>query len=98
MTPALVVDSWLAYLLHKALELHSPKQQMAAYFIFATWLVCTKIVKLGPHLQRHPEDIKFLPASIMFSYLHGFINIYALLTLHLVRIVFLPTVSKMLIL
>ena len=39
-------------------------------------------MKMLPHLCRHPEDAVCLPTLLIFSYLHGFINIYALLTLH----------------
>lgn len=51
---------------------------------FGIWLLFTKTVKLIPHFIRHPTDIRFLPASIIFGYIHGVINLYALLTLHIV--------------
>ena len=40
-----------------------------------------KVLKVIPHFTCHPGDLKFIPLSI-FSYLHGFINIYALVALH----------------
>lgn len=51
---------------------------------FVTWLVFTKVVKLVPHLYRYPMDVRFIPIAIVFGYLHGFIKIYALLTLNMV--------------
>lgn len=81
-SPALLVDGTLIYLLVKATAGFSSEIRHIAYTIFAIWLLFTKTVKLIPHFIRHPEDIKFLPVSILFSYLHGIINIYALVTLH----------------
>lgn len=75
-TPALVIDSLLFFLLWKAMN------SSTALAILASWIVFTKIVKLLPHFSRQPQDFKFLLVSLIFSYLHGLINIYALLTLH----------------
>jgi hypothetical protein len=44
----------------------------------------TKVVKLVGLFKRHPSDIIFLPVSIIFGYLHGFIKLYALFTLNMV--------------
>ncbi|TKA74504.1 hypothetical protein B0A49_05610 [Cryomyces minteri] len=81
-TPALLVDGFLVYLLFKATESCSYNARWLIFQTFAFWLFFTKIVKLIPHLLRHPKDVKFLPASVLFGYVHGFINVYACLTLH----------------
>lgn len=45
----------------------------------------TKVVKLVGLFKRNPSDVIYLPVSIMFGYLHGFIKLYALFTLKMVR-------------
>lgn len=81
-TPALLVDGGLTYLLYCGLQDYSLQTRSSVLTVFIIWVLFTKIVKLIPHILRHPEDVIFLPASVLFSYLHGFINIYALFTLH----------------
>jgi hypothetical protein len=44
----------------------------------------TKVVKLMGLFIRNPGDIVYLPVSIIFGYLHGFIKLYALVTLNMV--------------
>jgi len=80
-TPAGVHDGVLFLLLHR-ITIDSPEMFMPVVGILCAWIMFTKLVKLIPHFLRHPGDLKFIPVSIAFSYLHGFINIYALLTLH----------------
>jgi hypothetical protein len=46
----------------------------------------TKWVKLLGLFRRHPEDLVFLPVSIVFGYYHGLIKLYALFTLNQVSI------------
>jgi len=81
MTPAILVDGTLYYLLKQSL-LGQPERfvwyAMTALVIFT---LLQKTVKLWPHFFRHPSDLKFIPILLAFSYLHGFINIYALLTM-----------------
>ena len=81
-TPALLVDMLQFVLLFKATKNWSGPQPAIALASLGVWILFTKLVKLTPHLCRHPEDLKFLLVSIIFSYLHGFINIFALFTLH----------------
>lgn len=40
----------------------------------------TKVVKLMGLFLRNPSDVVFLPISIVFGYLHGFIKLYTLFT------------------
>lgn len=44
----------------------------------------TKVIKLVGLFRRNPRDIVYLPVSIIFGYLHGFIKLYALFTLRMV--------------
>lgn len=79
-TPALLVDGMLFGLLygaHDGLPVSFPR----ACICLGLWILFTKTVKLIPHFYRHPEDLIFLPVSLVFSYLHGFINVYAMFTL-----------------
>ncbi|PNS19332.1 Chitin synthase 3 [Sphaceloma murrayae] len=81
-TPALLVDGLLFWLLHKSIACYGAAIQSQVITAFATWIAFTKIVKIVPHFVRYPQDVIFIPVSILFSYLHGFINVYALFTTH----------------
>ncbi|GAB7356425.1 hypothetical protein MBLNU459_g7198t1 [Dothideomycetes sp. NU459] len=81
-TPALLVDGTLVYLLYHAMKQHSPGLRLAVHCAFALWLLFTKIVKIIPHFLRHPRDIQFVPIMVLFSYLHGWINVKALFTMN----------------
>lgn len=84
MTPALIFDGLLFALYSNFLSEvdASSSAKILAYAGLAIWVVFTKILKLLPHLCRHPSDIKFVPVAVLFSYFHGIINIWALLTLN----------------
>jgi hypothetical protein len=53
----------------------------------------TKVIKLVGLFRRNPQDIVFLPVSIIFGYFHGFIKLYALLTLNMVRNYYLTNLT-----
>lgn len=80
------MDTILGYLLYRSVTAIPPElanvTPLSALYLFFTWLLFTKTVKLWPHFYRHPQDIKFIPAQIFFGYCHGFIKLYALLTLN----------------
>jgi hypothetical protein len=80
-SPALLVDGLLSFLLYSTVKGESSWYQTVTFMIFGLWILFTKSVKLVPHFRRHPSDLKFLPVSILFSYLHGILNVYALCTL-----------------
>lgn len=80
-TPALLVDSFLFYLLHSALLNASASVRTYSFVAYGLWIFFTKNLKMIPHYIRHPADMRFIPVSIAFSYIHGFFNIYALCTL-----------------
>ena len=82
--PALVMDGLMAWLLFKATNQVPEWTTISVMIGFAIWLVFAKIVKLVPHFYRYPMDIRFIPVAVVFGYLHGFIKIYALLTLNVV--------------
>lgn len=52
-----------------------------AYALFGIFIFASKIVKYIPHFNRHPDDMKFIPIAIAFSYFHGFLNLYCLATM-----------------
>ena len=80
-TPVFLVGSLLFGLLLKTMSA-STDHTILGSTMLGSWILFTKVLKLIPHFTRHPGDLKFIPLSIIFSYLHGFINIYALVTLH----------------
>ncbi|KAI0526430.1 putative polysaccharide synthase Cps1 [Xylaria bambusicola] len=80
-TPALLVDGLLFFFLWLALRTTQSDTATVAYASLGAWIFFTKLVKLIPHFWKYPSDLKFIPLSILFSYLHGFISLYALWTL-----------------
>ena len=57
---------------------------MIAVVAQLVFMLLTKVVKLIGLFIREPKDIGFLPISILFGYFHGWIKLYALLTLRMV--------------
>lgn len=85
--PAAIFEALLGYLLFHAYDNGQPfsmfpATRLMAFIILAIWILFTKTVKLWPHFSRYPEDLKFLPAMIAFSYFHGLIKIHCFMTLH----------------
>lgn len=78
-TPAIFWDSFHAFLLYSAVG--GTQYAVASYVAFGLWVFFTKILKLIPHFCQYPSDLKFIPGMIGFSYLHGFLNIYAAMTM-----------------
>ncbi|KAI1824284.1 putative polysaccharide synthase Cps1 [Xylaria intraflava] len=81
-TPALLWDGLLFLSLSSSLTNASTGTARLAYVSLGAWVFFTKLVKLIPHFCKHPSDMKFIPLSILFSYAHGFLNLYAACTLH----------------
>jgi cellulose synthase/poly-beta-1,6-N-acetylglucosamine synthase-like glycosyltransferase len=52
------------------------------FVAFFSWLLFTKVVKMIPHFLRNPLDLVWLPALIIFGYLHSLLNVYVLFTLN----------------
>ncbi|KAJ3479683.1 hypothetical protein NLJ89_g12317 [Agrocybe chaxingu] len=57
---------------------------LLSYFV---WLSATRTLKLLPHLWNQPEHIIYVPAFILFGYYFAIMKIYALCTLHEVRVI-----------
>ncbi|EPE09587.1 glycosyltransferase family 2 protein [Ophiostoma piceae UAMH 11346] len=55
-------------------------RQYAFWGQFAFMFGFTKVVKLLGLFVRNPSDLKYLPISVVFGYIHGFIKLYALFT------------------
>lgn len=53
---------------------------------YVVWLGATRTAKLLPHLWNRPQDIIYVPAFILFGYYFAIMKLYALLTLHEVRV------------
>lgn len=81
-TPALLIDGLLYFYLSMAVSAWSMKTALASYLGLAAWIFFTKILKMIPHFRRYPQDMKFIPLLIAFSYFHGVLNLYALCTMH----------------
>lgn len=77
----LIQDGALIWLCHKTAETMQAPHRYSLYLLFL-WIFLTKIVKFLSYYRRHPMDLVLLPVSILFGYAHGFIKVYAALTLH----------------
>lgn len=81
---AFVVDPLLlASLWWGTVEWDPLTRQRAFWSQFIFMFAFTKVVKLMGLFLRNPKDVAFLPVSIVFGYMHGFIKVYALFTLHM---------------
>lgn len=81
---ALPTDCLMLYLYGKVIETWTPLAQRLALGLLVCWMVMSKSIKLVGHFWRYPGDVVLLPVSILFGYAHGFIKLYAMLTLHVV--------------
>ncbi|PQE03187.1 glycosyltransferase family 2 protein [Rutstroemia sp. NJR-2017a BBW] len=78
-----VFDPLIIFLSFKATASMSPDHQMTAIIAQLVFMFISKVVKLIGLFMREPKDIGFLPISILFGYFHGWIKLYALLTLRM---------------
>jgi hypothetical protein len=79
--PSLLIDLGFAYLLTLIVGPCEPTTRCVCYTLLGLWLLLTKVVRLIPHMLRHPADLVWLPALIAFGYYHGLLNVYAMCTL-----------------
>lgn len=79
-----VFDPLIVCLTLKATASWSAHHQMIAVIVQLAFMLVSKVVKLIGLFIREPKDIGFLPVSILFGYFHGWIKLYALLTLRMV--------------
>lgn len=73
----------LSIVLFAQLHNYPSRNVLASY---AVWLMATRTAKLLPHLWNRPQDIIYVPAFILFGYYFAIMKLYALFTLHEVRI------------
>lgn len=79
--PSLLIDLGFAYLLTLIVAPCEPATRCLCYTLLGLWLLFTKVVRLVPHILRHPSDLVWLPALIAFAYYHSLLNVYAMCTL-----------------
>jgi hypothetical protein len=79
-TPAFLIDGSLLALLYRGMADYEAYDRNYCICLLAGWIIFTKIVKIIPHFLEFPQDIKFIPAMVAFSYFHGLLNVYALIT------------------
>jgi hypothetical protein len=49
--------------------------------LLTLWILFSKNLKMIPHFRKRPQDMKFIPTLIWFSYYHGILNCKALYNL-----------------
>lgn len=76
----LITDPFCFYAFYRASETWEPSARLTGWIVLVVWYLFTKVIKRVGLLTRHPSDIVFIPVSIIFGFLHGFIKIYALYT------------------
>ena len=80
------MDPLLFFMCFKATESWPAKPRRTLLIAVGIWIfVFAKSVKLIGHFVRYPSDIVMLPISILFGYVHGFLKLAGLFTLHEVR-------------
>ncbi|KAK3109663.1 hypothetical protein LTR53_016839, partial [Teratosphaeriaceae sp. CCFEE 6253] len=62
-TPALLIDGLLFALLSSMV--HETDHAKFAYAFLGAWILFTKILKLIPHFVRYPQDMVYIPVSIL---------------------------------
>lgn len=77
-------DPIIIFLTIKATETWSPEQQKIVLGLQLSFMLFSKVIKLVGLFMREPADLIFLPVSIIFGYFHGFIKLYAGITLRMV--------------
>ena len=91
---SVVFDPLIIFLAIKATETWSPRHQKIMLGLQLSFMLFSKVIKLVGLFMREPADLIFLPVSIMFGYFHGFIKLYAGLTLRMVsHVTSLPCVQ-----
>ena len=79
-TPAFLIDGSLFALLYFGLSDYDTFHRTYSLCLLGCWIFFTKIVKIIPHFLEFPQDMVFIPAMLAFSYWHGVMNVYALIT------------------
>lgn len=74
----------LVYLYYKTAERWDMQSRCVAFGTLGLWMFVSKFIKLLGHYIRYPIDFLFLPLSVLFGYFHGFIKVYAMVTLNVV--------------
>ncbi|KAI0390678.1 putative polysaccharide synthase Cps1 [Xylariaceae sp. FL0594] len=80
--PVVLFDGLLFFLLSIMVEQASQFTANLCYAALTTWILFMKVVKLIPHFCKFPADIRFIPVSILFCYVHGFLSLYGAFTMH----------------
>lgn len=84
MSLGLVTDPFFMFAYYKASQPWTPEARLNGWIVVGAWYLFTKVVKRIDLIRRNPWDIVFIPVSIAFGFLHGFIKIYALWTWNVV--------------
>ncbi|EDN09619.1 conserved hypothetical protein [Histoplasma mississippiense (nom. inval.)] len=78
---ALLTDTCLIWLCH-TMTMSNPTLHTWWLGVLLIWMIFTKFIKLSGHYRRRPLDCLLFPVSALFGYVHCFIKMYALFSLH----------------
>jgi cellulose synthase/poly-beta-1,6-N-acetylglucosamine synthase-like glycosyltransferase len=80
-TPAFLIDGSLLALLYRGMSDYDAYNRNFSVCLLAGWILFSKTIKMIPHFLEFPQDMVFIPGMICFSYYHGLMNVYALITM-----------------
>lgn len=86
MSLGLITDPFLFVAYHFASATWDSETRDLGFVILCIWWLFTKVVKRIGLFRRNPWDLVYLPVSIIFGFLHGFIKIIALFTWNVVSL------------
>ncbi|KAG5296545.1 polysaccharide synthase Cps1 [Histoplasma ohiense] len=93
---ALLTDTCLIWLCH-TMTMSNPTLHTWWLGVLLIWMIFTKFIKLSGHYRRRPLDCLLFPVSALFGYVHCFIKMYALFSLHEVQVIFFSFSGRLLI-
>jgi hypothetical protein len=79
-TPAFLIDGSLLTLLYCGMSDYDAWNRNYCLCLLAGWILFSKTIKMIPHFLEFPQDMVFIPGMLFFSYFHGLLNVWALIT------------------
>jgi hypothetical protein len=79
---AVIVDPLLFWLCHRSTSSCEEGVKISLRVAFFSWWLASKNIKLIGLYKRNIWDIRFVPVSLSFGYVHSFIKAWGLFTLH----------------
>lgn len=82
---SLLTELLMTYYWYKSKSLLSPQWYSTLTILLVGWGAFAKFYRAFDHYKRYPRDICLFPAHIVFTYGHGLLKFYALVTINKVH-------------